>query len=67
LAVQEARRVVSFSEFKCILTVQSKFRRVYQKAIPDAKRIEAWQNKFLEAGSNRQLHVVEWGSKALDI
>jgi hypothetical protein len=42
---------VWFSEFKSIVRVQREFRRVYQKAAPDAKRIKAWQNKFLETGS----------------
>jgi hypothetical protein len=34
-----------------IVRVQSVFRRAYQKAAPDAKRIDAWHNKFLETWS----------------
>jgi hypothetical protein len=49
-AQEKARVVVWFSEFKSIVRVQREFRRVYQKAAPDAKRIKAW-HKFLETGS----------------
>ena len=50
-AEEKARVVVWFSEFKSIVRMQREFRRVYQKAAPDAKRIKAWHNKFLETGS----------------
>jgi hypothetical protein len=30
--------------------VQREFRHVYQEAAPDANRIKAWCNKFLETG-----------------
>jgi hypothetical protein len=50
-AQEQAQVVVWVSEFKSIVRVQREFRHVYQKAAPDAKRIKAWHNKFLETGS----------------
>jgi hypothetical protein len=52
-SAQEKVRVVMWvSEFKSTERVQREFRRVYQKAAPDARRIKAWHIKFLETGSD---------------
>jgi hypothetical protein len=51
MSAQETARVgVWFSEFKFIVRVQREFCHVYQIVAPDAKKIKAWQNKFLETG-----------------
>ncbi|KAJ8870641.1 hypothetical protein PR048_029664 [Dryococelus australis] len=44
------------AEFKSIVMVQREFRRVYNKAAPEAKRIRAWHTQFLNTGSVVKRH-----------
>jgi hypothetical protein len=51
-SAQEKAGVVWFSDFKTLMRVQKEFRRDYQKAAPEVKRIKEWHKKFLETGSS---------------
>jgi hypothetical protein len=46
--------------FESTVRVWREFRCVYQKVAPDAKRIKAWHNKFLEGGSILKAHGGGW-------
>lgn len=57
LSIQEkAQAVLWYAEFKSIIKVQREFRRVYNKAAPDSKRIKAWHTQFLNTGSVEKRH-----------